>query len=298
MDSAGAGPVARPAPASIPSTARGPMKAASTERARRGLTLVELLVVIGIIAVLIALLLPAVAGARRQARTLTCLSNLRQLGTAFQIYLNENKGKGVTVVFGNANWGPLAIEHVLLPQRPQGVQSGVMFCPDAMETVVRVLVGPDPANYYYPGGTHRPWGYPDTSLVAEGVGAPFRGSSYGMNGWLIPPTTRTSLLDVYGRAGCVPLSAKESTRVPLYADATGPLGFALHGDPPPRSLVPHRPGDQSLYSLSQVFCIPRHGRAINVVFLDGHARTVPLAELWQLKWNNVWAPTTVTMPPK
>lgn len=46
-----------------------------------------------------------------------------------------------------------------------------------------------------------------------------------------------------------------------------------------------------------MFCIPRHGRAINVLFLDGHARTVPLTELWQLKWNNVWVSTNVTLPP-
>ena len=45
------------------------------------------------------------------------------------------------------------------------------------------------------------------------------------------------------------------------------------------------------------FCMARHGRAINVVFLDGHARTVPLAELWKLKWNRRFVPTEVTLPP-
>jgi prepilin-type N-terminal cleavage/methylation domain-containing protein/prepilin-type processing-associated H-X9-DG protein len=61
-------------------------------RHRRAFTLPELLVVIGIIAVLTALLLPALGKARRAARTVACLSNIRSIELAHYMYVNAFKG--------------------------------------------------------------------------------------------------------------------------------------------------------------------------------------------------------------
>ena len=73
-------------------------------------TLIELLVVISIIALLLSILMPSLGKAKEQARALVCSANLRQIGLATQMYLDENKGKIPVVDTFEPTW------YVLLAQ--------------------------------------------------------------------------------------------------------------------------------------------------------------------------------------
>jgi prepilin-type N-terminal cleavage/methylation domain-containing protein/prepilin-type processing-associated H-X9-DG protein len=134
-------------------------------RRNSGFTLVELLVVIGIIAILVAILLPALARAREQAKTTQCLSNLRQLGMAIQTYLSETRYIIPAAYFYNSDteknhetWATILVNGNYIkgvptakldnPSMPalgssQGpIASGVFYCPNGITDLTSFSANP------------------------------------------------------------------------------------------------------------------------------------------------------------
>src|SRR5438094_764475 len=141
---------------------------------RRGFTLVELLVVIGIIALLIAILLPALSRARAQANAVKCASQMRDIGQQLLLYANNHKGQ----IFP-CGWQGFHLGGACLPANPHRVWPTVVFDPK------NTYMGPD--NDYVPNIMICP--IDDRSQLRTNGG--FR--SYNLNASIAPTPTGATL---------------------------------------------------------------------------------------------------------
>jgi len=256
----------------------------------RGFTLVELLVVIGIIAVLIGILLPALSKARAQANLVARSSNLRQLNMCMLMFEQDNKGHLIP------EWttGPLWI-YVLKPyfgRLPNNTSVGntvtqdkILMCP-MVQTSDNWNNQPsnDPFLSYYT----------NHSSFGKVYG------SYGMNRWLydtVNPTPKgkgysdnAKYWYVFNPQSNNYWSLQNSARqgrIPLFFDCR------WREARPSKNTEGYYPMDAG-NDMSNV-ATKRHGKLVNVSFVDGSTQTLPLPELWNLKWHPTWTPPA-TLP--
>lgn len=246
---------------------------------RRAFTLIELLVVIAIIAILASILFPVFAQAREAARKTSCGSNVRQLGTAYQLYVQDYDETYPPAFYPGAagqtqpnNFGQFRWPWLMLPY----IKNMQLYrCPSESANFTHASCGGgclDPANPFYgylwglfPNYGYN-WGYlaPDATAAAPGAGS--TSLSRGV-----------SLAAVNAPAETVMLV--DSIWTPGGAPTTTVLGYFLVYPPNQWAGAPPVNG----FSYGRVW--PRHQQKANVVFADGH---VKLLGIDQLRDESLW----------
>jgi prepilin-type N-terminal cleavage/methylation domain-containing protein/prepilin-type processing-associated H-X9-DG protein len=225
---------------------------------QRGFTLIELLVVVAIIALLMAILMPSLHKARKQARAVACLSNLKQWGYIWFMYTDDSDGKfntGESTGGAAANDWPVA----LLPYYLQ--RGALTLCPAA----TLPMAG---------GGrfAHRAWSWDRQGWTGLRQKETPDSGSYGENEWICDRQG-----DNYWKSRN---NLTKPDNVPLFFDCAYLDAFPSAAAGPPAF-----EGETAGYNEWALLCMDRHTGHVNYLFGDFNARKVGLKELWTLKWG-------------
>jgi len=242
-------------------------------RKSRAFTLIELLVVIAIIALLMSILMPAMQRVRKQARAVVCQSNLKQWGTIWAMYCDDNNGMFPKRAASSGRWIDVLFDYYYK-------DSKFRVCPMAAKVAFPQYPPGASAFADIAGNTTTSWG----RLTETGGRPAGTFGSYGINGWVYQ-NAEPKGGDLYGKPAMFfwkTPNIKGASEVPLFLDCVFWCAWPDNTDRPSSYPDEHWSGDND--SMHR-FLMDRHQQGINGVYLDYSVRKIWLKSLWRQRWS-------------